>query len=40
MRDYTVSGNSSNTILNINAGLKTSRNELLQDIMRELRKFL
>ncbi|EHO80158.1 efflux RND transporter permease subunit [Fusobacterium ulcerans] len=38
VRDYTVSGNSSHAILNINAGLKTSRDLSLQEIIRELRK--
>lgn len=38
VRDYTVSGNSTSTILNINAGLKTSRDESMSEIIRELRK--
>ncbi|WP_432205082.1 efflux RND transporter permease subunit [Cetobacterium somerae] len=34
---YTISGDTNNAILNINAGLKTSRKESLQDIMKNLR---
>ncbi|MGL4987765.1 MAG: efflux RND transporter permease subunit, partial [Cetobacterium sp.] len=35
---YTISGDTSNSILNINAGLKTSRDENLNDIMKTLRE--
>ncbi|MGL5760858.1 MAG: efflux RND transporter permease subunit, partial [Cetobacterium sp.] len=34
---YTMSGDTSNAILNINAGLKTSRKESLQEIVKNLR---
>ncbi|MGL5988445.1 efflux RND transporter permease subunit [Cetobacterium sp.] len=37
-QSYTMSGDSSNAILNINAGLKTSRDENLNDIMKTLRE--
>lgn len=36
--DYTVSANGTSSILNINAGLKTSREESMSDILKKLRK--
>ncbi|MCQ8213575.1 efflux RND transporter permease subunit [Cetobacterium somerae] len=37
VNSYTMSGDTSNAILNINAGLKTSRKESLQEIVKNLR---
>lgn len=36
--DYTVSANGTSSILNINAGLKTSREESMSDILKKLRQ--
>lgn len=36
--DYTVSANGTSSILNINAGLKTSREESMSDILKKLRE--
>lgn len=36
--DYTVSANGTSSILNINAGLKTSRKESMSDILKKLRE--
>lgn len=36
--DYTVSSNGTSSILNINAGLKTSREESMSDILKKLRE--